>query len=201
MKKNFYYLSLMLSLVFGLMTFTACGGDDEEDNGGNGQTAGSSSATEDYGSDGLKGYWGQNVWSETYLEAWHFYLSREEEIRGQVSDLIYFDGDGGGTIYFSVTTPDHAANNTKYLAGKVGTFLDTADETTKDYHFSKIYWHSDHMTLGGRLEDISEGKSYPIEYYIKGTTMTIYYNNVTQSMQLNVSSGNVSGYHRLKKVD
>ena len=120
---------------------------------------------------------------------------------GQVSDLIYLDGDGGGTIYFSVTTLDHAANNSKYLAGKVGTFLDTADGTTKDYHFSKRYFHSDgSITMNGSAEDISEGKSFPIEYYIKGTTMTIYYNNVTQSMQLNVSSDNVNGYHRLKKV-
>lgn len=99
-----------------------------------------------------------------------FYLSRDEKIMGQESDMIYLDGDGGGTIYFAVTT------------------------------LYKKYWHSDVITLGSNLEDISTGKSYPIEYYVNGTTMTIYYNNVTQSMQLNVSSGNVNGYHCLKKV-
>ena len=31
MKKNFYYLSLMLGLVFGMTMFTACGGDDDDD--------------------------------------------------------------------------------------------------------------------------------------------------------------------------
>lgn len=202
MKKTFYYLSLLLGLVFGMTMFTACGGDDDDDGGnGNGQTSGGGSATEDYGTDGLKGYWVQNTWNETYLEKWYFYLSREEEIKGQQSDLIYLDGDGGGTIYFAVTTSNHAANNTRYLAEKVGTFLDTADGTTKDYHFIKKYWHSDIVSMNGNYEDISVGKSYPMEYYIKGTTMTIYYHNVTQSMQLNISSGNVNGYHRLKKVD
>lgn len=66
-----------------------------------------------------------------------FYLSRDEKIMGQESDMIYLDGDGGGTIYFAVTTPDHAANNAKYIADKIGTFLDSADGTTKDYHFIK----------------------------------------------------------------
>lgn len=190
MKQNFYLISLLLSLVLGMTIFTACGGDDDN-----------SDLTADQGTDGLKGYWLQNTWSETYLEKWYFYPSRDEEIMGQESNMIYLDGDGGGTIYFAVTTPDHAANNAKYIADKIGTFLDSADGTTKDYHFIKKYWHSDVMTLGGNLEDISTGKSYPIEYYVKGTTMTIYYNNVTQSMQLNVSSGNVNGYHRLKKVN
>ena len=31
MKKNFYYLSILLGLVFGMMMFTACGGDDDGD--------------------------------------------------------------------------------------------------------------------------------------------------------------------------
>lgn len=203
MKKNFYYMSLLLGLVFGTAMFTACGGGDDDISGNSsGQNAGGDSAVEDYGTDGLKGFWVKNVWDETVLEEWYFYLSKEEKIVGQVNDLIYFDGDGGGTIYFSVTTLDHAANYTKYLAGKVGTFFDSADGMTKDYYFSKRYFHSDgSITVNGRTEDVSEGKSFPIEYYIKGTTMTIYYNNVTQSIQLNVSSGNVSGYHRLKKVD
>ena len=30
MKKNFYYLSLLLGLVFGMTMFTACGGDDDD---------------------------------------------------------------------------------------------------------------------------------------------------------------------------
>ena len=34
MKKNFYYLSLLLGLVLGMTMFTACGGDDDDDNGG-----------------------------------------------------------------------------------------------------------------------------------------------------------------------
>ena len=36
MKKNFYYLSLMFGLVFGMMMFTACGGGDDEDDANNG---------------------------------------------------------------------------------------------------------------------------------------------------------------------
>ena len=31
MKKKFYYLSLMLGLVFGMVSFTSCGGDDDDD--------------------------------------------------------------------------------------------------------------------------------------------------------------------------
>ena len=196
----------MLGLVFSLMTFIACGGDDEEDNGGNGQTAGSSAATEDYGTDGMKGYWIQNTWDEIKLEAWTYYSYtgyKNADTYGQESNLIYLDGDGGGTIYFSVTTPDHAANNAKYLAGKVGTFLDTADGTTKEYHFRKSYWHyrGSGVYVSDTDTEYAAEASSPIEYYIKGTTMTIYYADLTESKQLNVSSGNVSGYHRLKKVD
>ena len=33
MKKNFYYLSLLLGLVLGMTMFTACGGDDDNNNG------------------------------------------------------------------------------------------------------------------------------------------------------------------------
>ncbi len=50
-------------------------------------------------------------------------------------------------------------------------------------------------------DDVVGNASYPITYYLQGTTMSIFYDNNTQSMQLNFSSGNVSGYHRLKKVD
>lgn len=31
MKKKFYYLSLMLGLIFGMVSFTSCGGDDDDD--------------------------------------------------------------------------------------------------------------------------------------------------------------------------
>jgi len=34
MKKNFYYLSLILGLVLGMTMFTACGGDDDDNGGG-----------------------------------------------------------------------------------------------------------------------------------------------------------------------
>lgn len=34
MKKNFYYLSLLLGLVLGMTMFTACGGDDDDNGGG-----------------------------------------------------------------------------------------------------------------------------------------------------------------------
>lgn len=34
MKKNFYYLSLLIGLVFGMTMFASCGGGDEDDNGG-----------------------------------------------------------------------------------------------------------------------------------------------------------------------
>ena len=208
MKKNLYYFSLMLGLVLEMTMFTACGGDDDDSGNSNGQTSGGGSATEDYGTDGLKGYWVQNVWNETILEEWTYYGSytgsKNANTYGQYSDLIYLDGDGGGTICFGVTTLDHAANNAKYLTDKVGTFLDPADGKTRDYHFRKEYTHersgpSIYFTDTDR--EYKLGKSYPMEYYIKGTTMTIYYNNVTQSMQLNVSSGNINGYHRLKKVD
>lgn len=33
MKKNLYYLSLILGLFFGMVMFTACGGSDDDDNG------------------------------------------------------------------------------------------------------------------------------------------------------------------------
>lgn len=33
MKKKFYYLSLMLGLIFGMVSFTSCGGDDDDDDG------------------------------------------------------------------------------------------------------------------------------------------------------------------------
>lgn len=36
MKKNFYYLSLLLGLVLGMTMFTACGGDDDDNGGGAG---------------------------------------------------------------------------------------------------------------------------------------------------------------------
>ena len=51
MKKNFYYLSLILGLFFGMVTFSACGGSDDDDNG--------SDAT--YSLSSLQGVWsGEN---------------------------------------------------------------------------------------------------------------------------------------------
>ncbi len=199
MKKTFYYLSLLLGLVFGMTMFTACGGGDDDDSGNsNGQTSGGGSATEDYGTDGLKGYWVQNVWDEMICENWS---TTQQEVYGEKSKLLSLDGEGGGTIYMTVTTLDHAANNAKYLAGKVGTFLDTSDGSTKDYHFTHTYMHWDPMYFPDPEDDVVGNASYPITYYLQGTTMSIFYDNNTQSMQLNFSSGNVSGYHRLKKVD
>ena len=203
MKKNLYYLRLMLGLVFGMMTFTACGGGDD-DNGGNdsGQTSGGDiTPQEDYGTDGLKGYWIQNEWDDTCLESYTMYNilydTNIPDIDGECSILISLDGEGGGTIYKKVTTLDHAANNTKYLMEKVGTFFDTVDGSTKDYHFYKTFTHWG----PNNTETLYSNFSSPLEYFIKGTTMTIYYDNVSQTMQLNVSSGYVTGYHRLKKVE
>jgi hypothetical protein len=47
MKKNFFYLSLLLGLFFGMTMFTACGGDDD-DNGGSGPTTGGGGGEEGY---------------------------------------------------------------------------------------------------------------------------------------------------------
>ena len=40
MKKNFYYLSLLLGLVLGMTMFTACGGDDDNGGGASGGASG-----------------------------------------------------------------------------------------------------------------------------------------------------------------
>ena len=42
MKKNFYYLSLLLGLVLGMTMFTACGGDDDDNGGASGGASGGS---------------------------------------------------------------------------------------------------------------------------------------------------------------
>lgn len=222
MKKNFYYLSLILGLVFGMMMFTACGGGDDgngNDDGDNGQTTnndggGSSTPQEDYGTDGLKGYWVQNEWHEYICEQ----TSNPEAIgfldgattgdnydgfntnisKGLRSRVIFLDGEGGGRIYLYVTTLDKVNNNSKYVAEKLGTFQDISDGMTKDYYFPKTFYHLVKYNINGEWTLNAQS---PINYYLRGTTMSLYYFDSTESMQLNVSSGYVTGYHRLKKVD
>lgn len=196
MKKNFHYLSLMFGLFLGMMAFTACGDDEEENspNQNNG-TEKAEAAKDDFGTDGLKGYWVQNTWKEVTINFWGD--PNGNSIMGYWNHIIYLDGDGGGTLYVDVTTLDKVNNDKKFLASKIGTFQDTEDGKTKEYFFPQLY-----ITANNKVTKYENHEaSYPIEYYIKGTTMTIYYANVTKSMQLNVSSGKVNDHHRLKKVD
>lgn len=189
MKKSFYFFSLLLGLVFGMVMFTACGsGDDNKNNP-------ESSGVTDFGSDGLKGYWLRNTWTEWDLESG----PGMSDIKGQYSRLIYLDGEGGGTVYQCVSTLDHSANNSKYLAGKVGTFTDTVDGSTKDYHFPHLY------SLLSKKESIID-ETFPLEYFVRGTTMTVYYPDYSSDMWNatlgnSTTSGQISGYHRLNKVN
>ena len=61
MKKKDYYLSLILCMVLGCVTFSACSSDDDD-----GQQT-------DFGSDGLKGYWVQNNWKEVVVEEFNYH--------------------------------------------------------------------------------------------------------------------------------
>lgn len=61
MKKNFYYLSLMLGLVFGMMMFTACGGDDDGDTGNGGSNGGGTESGEIGKFQGPKRVFGDNL--------------------------------------------------------------------------------------------------------------------------------------------
>ncbi len=187
----FNVLLFAAAILFAGASLTSCGsGDDNKSNpeGNNGQSSNS-----DGGSDGLRGYWIQNTWDEYQFETnvapgWVW-----THVNGLKTYLIYLDGEGGGTIYTEVTTPDQVENNSKYLSTKFGTFYDSTNGTTKDYYGSKQYIHSEspsHISI-----------SSPINYYINGTTMTIFYNNSTASLQLNVSGSNVNNYHKITKVE
>lgn len=213
MKTKLYYLSLILSLVFGMMTLTACGSDD--DDGGNASGGGEK---EDFGSDGLKGYWVQNVWQDIVVEQWTditYYprVSYETtETKGQVTMMIELDGEGGGTMHTSVTTLDRVNNDSKFVSTNWGAFYDTADGSTKEYYsFDKFYWHDRYSSNPSNNKDYSFTTKKDIvsalTYYVRGSTIEIFYDNTTQKMDLNVTTGskttagNVSNYHRLRKAN
>lgn len=230
MKKNFYYLSLMFGLFFGMTMFTACGGDDDGDD--TGQTSGGGSgAKEDFGSDGLKGFWVQNNWKEIVLERWYYYTPTYimglkggydwdiTATKGQATMMIYLDGEGGGTMHTSVTTLDRVNNDSKFVSANLGAFYDTADGSTKEYYsLDKYYRHERYSDDSSRNTDKSfnynnddnilvTDKESALTYYVTGSTIEIFYDDTTKKIDLNVSTGSntsagsVSNYHRLKKTN
>ena len=211
MKKKDYYLSLILCLMLGCVTFTACSSDDDDNKPGQ-QT--------DFGSDGLKGYWVQNNWKEVVVEEFNYHTptgvygtyryERTESTNGHVTMMIYLDGEGGGTMHTNVTTLDRVNNNSKVVSTDLGSFYDTADGSTKQYYsFDKYFWYDKY--IGDSSQDKSYSfdfhmdKSSALTYYLQGTTMSIFYNNTTEKIELNASTGgkssagSVSNYHRLTK--
>lgn len=229
MKKNFYYFSLLLGLVLGMTMFTACGGDDDGNDTGQ-TTGGGSGAKEDFGSDGLKGFWVQNNWKEIVLEEWYYYTPTYimglkggyswniTETKGQATMMIYLDGKGGGTMHTSVTTLDRANNDSKFVSANLGAFYDTADGSTKEYYsLDKYYRHDRYSDDSSRNTDKSlnyneynilvTDKESALTYYVTGSTIEIFYDDTTKKIDLNVSTGSntsagsVSNYHRLKKTN
>ena len=66
MKKLFYLMSLMLCMLFGSMAFVACG-DDEEENGGAGDTS--------ISADQIRGSWyGVDENSDTKISVFSIYF-------------------------------------------------------------------------------------------------------------------------------
>ncbi len=211
MKMQYYYLSLILCMVLGCVTFTACSSDDDDNKPGQ-QT--------DFGSDGLKGYWVQNNWLDIAVEVTYYHtpagyygtykITETTETKGQVTIMIYLDGEGGGTMHTNVTTLDHVNNNSKFVSTDLGSFYDTADGSTKQYYsFDKFYWYDKYSGKPSEDKefsfDYSKDKTSALTYYLQGTTMTIFYNNTTEKIELNAttggksSAGSVSNYHRLTK--
>ena len=197
MKKNFYYFSLLLGLVLGMTMFTACGGDDDGNDTGQ-TTGGGSGAKEDFGSDGLKGFWVQNNWKEIVLEKWYYYTPTYimglkggydwniTETKGQATMMIYLDGKGGGTMHTSVTTLDRANNDSKFVSANLGAFYDTADGSTKEYYsLDKYYRHDRYSDDPSRNTDKSlnynednilvTDKESALTYYVTGSTIEIFY--------------------------
>ena len=108
----FNVLLFAAAILFAGASLTSCGSGD--DNKSNPEDNNGQSSNSDGGSDGLRGYWIQNTWDEYQFETnvapgWVW-----THVNGLKTYLIYLDGEGGGTIYTEVTTPDQVENNREY---------------------------------------------------------------------------------------
>ena len=190
----FNVLLFATAILFAGASLSSCGSGD--DNKSNPEDNNGQSSDEDFGSDGLKGYWVQNTWNQ--------YRPNYDKVTGYRSSLFYFDGEGGGTLWYWVTTLDNVENKSKYVADKIGTFYDTVDGSTKDYFYTKFFMDISPLAGGGQSEEV-DTRTYAIEYFVRGTTMSIYFGS--ESMMLNVStgsktsSGSINNFHTLKKVN
>ena len=225
-KKIFSWLSIFFVAAL-CIGFASCGGGDD-DGDDTGQTSGGGSgAKEDFGSDGLKGFWVQNNWKEIVVEQWTYYTPADgygayywdiTETKGQATMMIYLDGEGGGTMHTSVTTLDRVNNDSKFVSANLGAFYDTADGSTKEYYaLDKYYEHERYSDNPSRNTDKSfnynddhvlvTDKESALTYYVTGSTIEIYYDDTTKKIDLNVSAGSktsagsVSNYHRLQKTN
>ena len=229
-KKIFSWLSIFFVAAL-CVGFASCGGGDDDGDDTGQTTGGGSGAKEDFGSDGLKGFWVQNNWKEIVLERWYYYTPTYimglkggydwdiTATKGQATMMIYLDGEGGGTMHTSVTTLDRVNNDSKFVSANLGAFYDTADGSTKEYYsLDKYYRHERYSDDSSRNTDKSfnynnddnilvTDKESALTYYVTGSTIEIFYDDTTKKIDLNVSTGSntsagsVSNYHRLKKTN
>lgn len=217
----FNVLLFAAAILFAGALLSSCGSGD--DNKSNPEDNNGQSSDEDFGSDGLKGYWVWNNWQDAIIESWTYWTygnyspTRETETSGQVARMIFLDGEGGGTMHTSVTTLDRVNNDSKFVSSDLGLFYDTSDGSTKEfYSFDKTYGHVRYSGYpsymsGNENRDWTDNyfmdRVSALKYYIQGSTLTIFYNNTTETQDLNVStgsktsSGSVNYFHRLKKVN
>ena len=137
MKKNFYYLSLMLGLVFGMMMFTACGGDDDGDTGNGGSSGGGETGFVPGKFQGPKRVFGDNLLSSFGHEVGsrHELTYNSENFVSKVKRGSYSsNGTVSSSIEYEVSYSDKQVNITRngehYMSITIGSngFAQTIDD-------------------------------------------------------------------------
>ncbi len=196
--RKLFYLVLMFGFMCGTFSMISCGDGDGKKNPEN------TNGGEDFGADGVKGYWIKDSWETLLFDGYADASWGKFSVKGDVSMMLYLDGEGGGVMYRFVTTLDklivkndtgYVKDKKQYTSGYVGRFQDTVDGSENDFYHPCLFASNFSTT-----EIKSLNQTYPLTYYIQGSTMTIYFNNNTETLMLSVVSGQVSQYHRMKKV-
>ncbi len=214
--KKLLYLFMMTTVI---LSFTACGSDGENEKknpeSGNNDKGGSTSS--DVGKDGLKGYWLQNGWQEAsaIVGIWESETSSygpnpdqiysypvrkgsEQKTMFEYTNMIYLDGEGGGTVWIPVSTDEKGRG---YFKEKLGNFSNiTSGESFSLSYLGETQFTASPYGVESWLTQPAKVLKGAIVYYLQGTTLQVFY-GTSEMWTYNVANGQLVGFQRLSKMD